>query len=365
MLRVYGLCSVVGFLLYITQCKRGRMLRSEDDIYKAVERLVQIQYGKETVIEIGQMKRNHDGFNNDIVFLHLNFSCKAGLFSQYLVLKNFSNGSSNVDSDIKYKKELAILSNHAINSSINVPTVFFHDAESRWVLMEKVEGITLDKWLLSNTDKMTQMFKQFGESLAKIHSVKLDSIINYVTEAESSQNNINTHLEQLRNRITQYKEPKYLPILDNIAKRFKAVSFNRDVLNHGDYHFRNVLISNERELFILDWEKASIRDYRFDIANTIVLGYSWFAINFKDTMLDGYQRVTQKKVDNLDCFLALLSFDSFTKAIPLLQGADDSHIRDRSFEWLKRRYELFVKYNETRIQEAEDYLNLKGVVFSI
>lgn len=36
-------------------------------------------------------------------------------------------------------------------------------------------------------------------------------------------------------------------------------------------------------------------------------------------------------------------FDSFSKVVPLIQGAEDSHIRDRSYEWLKQRYELFVR----------------------
>ncbi|MGG4166447.1 hypothetical protein ABEW00_03065 [Rossellomorea vietnamensis] len=59
------------------------------------------------------------------------------------------------------------------------------------------------------------------------------------------------------------------------------------------------------------------------------------------------------------------SVNSFTKVVPLIHGEDDSHIRDRSFEWLKRRYELFVKHNGTRIKEAEEYLLSKGLSSSI
>lgn len=341
-------------------------MRDEDAIYTIVKQLIQKHYGKGTVPSIRIIEQNKDGFNNDIIMLHLEFSYSGGTFSNHLVLKHFSGDGPHNDSAImKYSKESAILGNPAIKTSTNVPTVYFQDKEKRIILMEKVEGMTLDKWLLSSPNQMTPALQKFGESLAKIHAVPLDSIRHRMTDSDRSKDNIYAHIARLRERINTYEEPEYLPVLDHIAERFRAVSFNQDVLNHGDYHFWNVLMANERKLYILDWEKASINDYRYDLANTLILGYSWFGIDFRATMLDGYQKVTSKNLQNLDCFEALLSFDSFTKTIPLLQGADDSHIRERSFQWLKRRYERFVQYNGTRISQAEDYLRLKGLTLSL
>lgn len=54
-------------------------------------------------------------------------------------------------------------------------------------------------------------------------------------------------------------------------------------------------------------------------------------------------------------------FDSFSKCIPLLRGEDDTHIRDKSFGWLKRRYEVFVENNGVRIRKAEEYLKSKNL----
>ncbi len=115
-------------------------------------------------------------------------------------------------------------------------------------------------------------------------------------------------------------------------------------------------------MYILDWEKAKITDYRYDIANTLILCYSWFGIDFKKTMLDAYSNISGNDILHLDCFETLLSFDSFTKCIPLIHGCDDSYIRDRTFMWLKRRYEIFVETNGRRIKKAEDYLKLKELL---
>lgn len=207
--------------------------------------------------------------------------------------------------------------------------------------------------------------KVFGVTLAQVHSICTDTVRDFFTDNNLRKKEyINFYIESLKNRVAKFEDPVYINCLLNISEMFNTVSFT-EVLNHGDYHFWNTILTNDNKLYILDWEKAFIGDPRYDIANTLVLGYSWFGTNFKEPMLDAYQNITNKKIEHLECFEALSSFDSFTKTVPLIQGADDSHIRDRSFEWLKRRYELFVRHNGKRINEAEEYLLSKGVVFKI
>ncbi|KMK77519.1 phosphotransferase family protein [Alkalihalobacillus pseudalcaliphilus] len=160
--------------------------------------------------------------------------------------------------------------------------------------------------------------------------------------------NVRTNKDGFSNKIT-------------IVQMFRHMSWT-EAINHGDFHFWNTLINREGELFVLDWEKAMIADPRFDIANTLILGYSWFGTSFKEPMLDAYQNSTKKELEHLNCFEALVSLDSLTKVIPIIHGADDSHIRDRSFQWLKRRYELFTVHNGVRVTEVERYLESKGLL---
>jgi thiamine kinase-like enzyme len=339
-------------------------LKSED-IYTNVKKLIQKHKGIEKEIEIKNLVLNKDGFSNDIAMFNLTYSQSGEVYSKEVVLKNFSGNYKSNLRNSKYIKEITILKSSTIIRSINVPTVYFEDEEKNIVLMEKVEGATLDKFYLTNPENKILVLRKFGETLGHIHSVDINNIRYYFSDNDIWQEDyINLYIERLKNRVKDFTEPEYLYIIENISERFKAVSFN-EVLNHGDYHFWNAIIGDEDKLYILDWEKARIGDYRYDIANTLILGYSWFGINFKKHMLDGYQNITQKKIKHLDCFESLLSFDSFTKMVPLMQGADDSHIRDRSFEWLKRRYELFVKHNGKRIKKAEDYLISKGLHFRI
>ncbi|WP_158220188.1 hypothetical protein [Tissierella sp. P1] len=57
-----------------------------------------------------------------------------------------------------------------------------------------------------------------------------------------------------------------------------------------------------------------------------------------------------------------MSFDSFTACVPFIQGTDDSYVRDKTYMWIKRRYDLFVENNGRRIEKAEEYLKTKGIL---
>ncbi|WP_342578015.1 aminoglycoside phosphotransferase family protein [Psychrobacillus sp. FSL K6-2843] len=329
-----------------------------EEIYKTVEQLIKKTKRKETVIAINNLQKNKDGFSNDISMFHLTYSQGEEIFSKEVVLKEFSE-------NVKFNKELNVLRSKDVNTSINIPTIYFEDKEKRILLMELVKGVTLDKYYLANPENIQSAFRDFGVTLAQVHSICTDTVRDFFADNNLRKKEyINFYIESLKNRVAKFEDPVYINCLLNISEMFNTVSFT-EVLNHGDYHFWNTILTNDNKLYILDWEKAFIGDPRYDIANTLVLGYSWFGTNFKEPMLDAYQNITNKKIEHLECFEALSSFDSFTKTVPLIQGADDSHIRDRSFEWLKRRYELFVRHNGKRINEAEEYLLSKGVVFKI
>ncbi|MCR8848407.1 aminoglycoside phosphotransferase family protein [Rossellomorea sp. SC111] len=325
------------------------------EVHKTVEQLIKKNKRKNTDIEIKNLQTNKDGFNNNIAMFHLTYFHDEGVFSNNVVLKEFSG-------NLMLSKELTLLRSNAVNSCINTPTVYFVDIDMGIMLMEYVKGDTLDRYITSNSADRGLAFGKFGTTLAHIHSISTEEDHDDIDLRHK--NDIHFYLESLKNRVSKFENSIYVNCLQNISKKFRDVSFT-EALNHGDYHFGNTIITNENKLYILDWEKAFIGDPRFDIANSLTLGYSWFGLCFKEIMVDAYQSIINKKIEHLECFEALSSFDSFTKVVPLIQGADDSHIRDRSFEWLKRRYELFVKHNGTRINEAEEYLLSKGLPLSI
>jgi len=335
----------------------------KESLYLNVKWLIEKKIERKVELEISNLHFNNEGFSNYIAMFNLKYYTNQLEFSKEVVYKDYSKSYKGNNGATKYKKELAIFENYISNKFINVPEVYFTNEEKTITLMEKISGMTLDKIYTNHNEKFNNTLKIFGESLAYIHSLDFQTIQKDIGNCNiSPESYFNNYVESLKNRILGYNEQEYLYILDLICDRFKAVDLTNVCLNHGDYHFWNVLLTDNDKLFVLDWEKAKIADYRYDIANTLVLCYSWFGIDFRKYMLDGYVSVTGKDILHLDCFEALKSFDSFTSCIPLIQGGDDSHVRDRSFMWVKRRYELFVENNGIRIEKAEDYLKRKGLM---
>lgn len=331
------------------------------NICRNMEQLIQKFEGNETNIVIQDLKINKDGFSHDIAMCNLLFSNKNTTFSNHVVFKDFSANGKRKLQHTAYTTEISLLKNGSLNRHVNVPQIYFTDKEKQTVLMEQIIGFTLNQLCIIKPERKTWAFEKFGKTLSHIHSTDLKSIRKHFKEQYvTTEEYYKSYIQNLRNRVIEFNQPKYLYILDSIEEKFQAVTFHESLI-HGDYHFLNVIITEKDECFVLDWEKATIADSRYDIANAFVLGYSWFGVDFKEPMLQAYENSMNMKVEDLDCFEALLSFDSFTKTIPLIQGADDSHIRDRSFQWLKRRYEQFVTHNECRIEEAEDYLQSKGI----
>lgn len=331
------------------------------NIYYSIKELIEKDCGEDTIVEITNMKLNKDGFSNDIAVLDIKYCTNNVEISKEVVFKDYSKTYKGNDGITKYKKEVAILNNN--NRLISVPKIFFADEEKKIVLMEKINGVTLDKLYLNDPKRFNSAIKKFGETFAYIHSLD-DSLKgeytqnNYANPKEYFMNYVNL----LRSRVISYGEEEYLKVLDSLCERFNGVDFDKGCLNHGDYHFCNVIFTQDDNLYVLDWEKAKIADYRYDIANTLILCYSWFGIEFKKLMLEAYMNVTGRNIPNLDCFEALLSFDSFTKCIPLIQGGDEAQFRDKTFVWVKRRYELFAEKNDKRVKKAEEYLKSKGLL---
>ncbi|NYV67091.1 phosphotransferase [Bacillus sp. Gen3] len=324
-----------------------------NDIRKMVIQMIEKHSGKQQDIEISNVEINNTGFNNNIAIFHLSYTIGDEHFSKDVVLKKYI---SEPNYNSTYRKELTVLKSEALKKFVNVPCVYYEDDKQNIILMEKIQGVTFDQFLLSNFQ-----YRQFGKILGYIHSIDIKFFRDDLLKINLRQDNyLNVYLTNLRNRVKQFSDQEYMKLLNKLTEQFTTIEC-REVLNHGDYHFLNVILDNNKKAVVLDWEKAKIADYRFDLANSLIMGYTWFGIDFKEPMLDGYQKITGKKIKDLELFEALLSFDSFTKMIPLIEGSDDSYIRDRSFKWLLRRYELFVKYHGKRFKKAEEFLYSKGL----
>ncbi|OZV10480.1 hypothetical protein CIW83_20110 [Tissierella sp. P1] len=196
-------------------------------------------------------------------------------FSKDVVFKDYSKVYKGNSGVTKYKKELAIFKSYLNSDYINIPEIYFEDEEKTLIIMEKIGGETLDRIYIDDKEQFEYLMKKFGDTLGYIHSLDINPVKEVIPGYYTSQKKyFNDYIESLKNRIINLGEMEYLEILDSLCRRFKEVNFNNICLNHGDYHFWNVIFTDKKQLYILDWEKSKIVDCRYDIANTLILCYS-------------------------------------------------------------------------------------------
>lgn len=206
-------------------------------------------------------------------------------YNNMKVIKSFENANCNTvylleDNTNKYvlkiatksiriselKKEYNIINN--IDKSINVPKVYkyFEDKDYAYILMEYIDGISLENLLKEKDNKDIILF-ELGKLLKNINSINIpdkepgEYYLN--KQLEKAYNNMQKGLldkeEFLINKV-QVDQTKLLKTLkENIPKDIN-ISFL-----HGDFRPKNIIYSNNK-YYIIDFGLSHIGDYYYDLA---------------------------------------------------------------------------------------------------
>ena len=87
------------------------------------------------------------------------------------------------------------------------------------------------------------------------------------------------------------RQIEFAPILDNkmksvLIRKLLTMSFE-DRLCHGDFHFYNLIMSDDNKVAIIDWVDASSGNIRADVYRTYLL-YTQFSKEIADMYLKFY-----------------------------------------------------------------------------
>jgi Ser/Thr protein kinase RdoA (MazF antagonist) len=124
-------------------------------------------------------------------------------------------------------------------------------------------------------------FKTMGVMLGKIHEAGSSNVPTPLKSRifkEKEDVMITGKLHEYRDLITSKEsldetDQLFLTYIDtklNLIPRLAPILLENDVLAHGDYHARNLLISGSREIIgVCDWEKAEMSPRAYELARSI------------------------------------------------------------------------------------------------
>ncbi|WP_078392954.1 phosphotransferase family protein [Shouchella patagoniensis] len=185
------------------------------------------------------------------------------------------------------EQEVDILSLLSIKTTLPVPDVEVYVKEDEkghsWALMECLQGETMRFAIAneSNQKRREELIVQFGEILARVHSIPCPN------EWKQQGSWLDNQLKKASYQLTHYQ-------VDVTSELLKEIVENRpqpvkQTLIHGDFTIDNVLVHNRKISGVIDWAGGAYGDPRYDVALAVRPKPSLFQKNTDYTLFfNGY-----------------------------------------------------------------------------
>ena len=186
-----------------------------------------------------------------------------------------------------------------------------------YYVMEKIEGLRLIDVKAKCPEKYEQLTEKLLRELNKIHNLdyQLFPEIPIDNIQENQFGSIERKLEICKIYLERYPEElnEFKPVFDWLEKNKIHYPCENLVVTHGDYHSYNIIVQENQEFKIIDWNTMSVTDFRMDVAYTAT-SESYFdeKQTFKDRMKNVsliariYEKISERKIDGLDYFMILV-----------------------------------------------------------
>ncbi|MDP9697467.1 aminoglycoside phosphotransferase [Paenibacillus intestini] len=141
---------------------------------------------------------------------------------------------------------------------------FYAEHQSRWLLMDYIEGISLRQFLASHPAKedKEKAITSFGLSLRKLHECACPMEWQH---AESTW--LDAMLSKAEYNLAHYSIDGNEHLLTHLKKN--RPSTVQPTLIHGDFTIDNVLVCDREVVGMIDWAGAAHGDPRYDVALAI------------------------------------------------------------------------------------------------
>lgn len=196
---------------------------------------------------ISKIEEVNAGFNNSIFDVNDTFIIKV---------------CDNIEKEKLFDTEANFYNSNKDNN--NIPTLYKFDKSKRVIpyvyeIIEKVNGKTVYyHWYKMNEQEREKLIQKIVKILQKIH------LKNY-PEYNWSKNIKNKILDSFNQTTDMFSEEEKAIILKSLNKYDEILSDNKFSLIHNDMHFDNILIDNNKNIKLIDFNDSIIAPFDFDL----------------------------------------------------------------------------------------------------
>lgn len=257
-----------------------------------------------------------------------------------------------------------------------VPRVLLLERENSpfgkpFVIMERIEGQVLWPILFNAPERRQQeLLTQFCELFVRLHRLDWRPFVDDVAHYELGGPTVfvDQWLGMVRGALERFPLSNSLRILEWLEARRDQVPCLRPAPVHWDYHPGNVLLRDDGSAVVIDWTQIDVSDPRFDLAWTLLLVSSYEGAEWRNRILEEYERLAGARVEQMEWFeVCACGKRVFSVAISLLAGAEKLGMRPGAVEMMRQQmwalgrvYDLLVERTGIRMEEVERLLDRRS-----
>jgi aminoglycoside phosphotransferase (APT) family kinase protein len=181
-----------------------------------------------------------------------------------------------------------------------------------FIIMERIEGETL--WPLlaaASPARQRELLTQFTRLLVQLHQLDwrlFTPVAPPGIEASDGAINgdaytyVNRWLDLVHAYLERFPLPGFLPVIQWLETRKDRVPCRSPAPIHWDFHPANILLQPDGAAVVIDWTQFEVSDYRFDLAWTLLLLATHASEEWRDFVLEEYERLSGNPVEELEFF---------------------------------------------------------------
>lgn len=297
-----------------------------DTIRATLSEFYSKQIDPATDIAVLDLQKLTSGWETEVYSFDLSYFLKHTTKRDKLILRTFpgTGGTEKATYEFKVMKGLAA-------NNYPVPRVYHSVTEETpldypFIIMERLQGGDLTKAMEAAPDAEQRQLKSlFMKCFAQLHQLDWQTIVPNPSQHEfnSQYAYIEKPLHSMRQVIIQNKLAEFIEVVEWLEERVTTVPNEQLSLVHYDYHLGNIVLSEEKKPFVIDWTVSRVTDYRIDLGWTLLLESTYEAYENRDILLNDYQAFRNSQVTNIEFFEVVAALRRLVVMAISFSGKDD------------------------------------------
>ena len=322
-------------------------------------------------VNVSDLQSLAKGWETELFSFKFTYEKERKKFEEQLILRMYPGTNRKEKTEWEYKVLTALF-----NAGYPVPKTHIIELneevlEKPFIIMDRIKGEDMGKLFLAAVEENDQetilsIIKLLCKLFVKLHNIEWQALPLEIKDvgALNPYYFIDRKILVYGKMINQSEFHELQPILDWLIERKNDAYSKKISVIHRDFHPHNIIVTEEREAFVVDWPSCSIGDYREDLGWSLLLTYAYTNKEIRDMILEYYEKEKGSKVENIDYFEILAILRRFSDIMNIFRfGTKKAGMREEAIKQIKettyhmkRILDLLKEKTGIKVPKLEEFI---------